>query len=63
MDARAAIAEQARLTRRRLTASILPVEAQHAIVLGSVNGKALADMIPKFETKDLALDPTKYPTK
>ena len=46
-----------------LTASILPVEAQHAIVLGSVNGKTLADMIPKFETKDLALDPTKYPTK
>jgi hypothetical protein len=45
----------------QLTASILPVEAQHAVVLGSVLGKPATDYIPGFETVDAAVDPTKYP--
>jgi hypothetical protein len=45
----------------QLTASILPVESQHAVVLGSVLGKPATDFIPGFETVDLAVDPAKYP--
>ena len=45
----------------QLTASILPVESQHAVVLGSVLGKPATDYVPGFETTDAAVDPTKYP--
>jgi hypothetical protein len=44
-------------------ASVMPVEAQHAIALGFVLGKTLDDktFMPSFETKDGALDPAKFP--
>ena len=45
----------------QLTASILPVESQHAVVLGSVLGKPVTDYLPGFETVDAAVDPAKYP--
>ncbi len=45
----------------QLTASILPVEAQHAIVIGSVLGKSVPDMVPAFENTDQALSPDQYP--
>lgn len=44
-----------------LTASILPVEAQHAVVLGSVLGVATATLIPPFETDTAAVTPTAFP--
>lgn len=44
-----------------LTASILPVESQHAVVLGSVLGKTAEDYLPSFETSDKAVDPTAFP--
>lgn len=44
-----------------LTSTILPIEAQHAVVLGGVLGKEPADYLPPFETSDEALDPTTYP--
>jgi hypothetical protein len=46
------------------TASIMPVEAQHAAVLGSVLGrdpKTDPDFVPPFQTPDEALSPSKYP--
>ena len=44
-------------------ASVMPVEAQHAVALGLVLGKPLDDesFMPKFETKTGALDPAKFP--
>lgn len=44
-------------------ASVMPVEAQHAIALGMVLGKPLDDksFMPSFETADGALDPAKFP--
>lgn len=42
-------------------ATILPVESQHAVVLGTVLGKAPADYLPGFETQDAALDPAALP--
>lgn len=44
-----------------LTASILPVESQHAVVLGSALGKPATEFVPSFETKDKAVDPAKFP--
>jgi hypothetical protein len=44
-----------------LTASILPVESQHAVVLGSALGKPATDFVPSFETQDKAVDPAKFP--
>ncbi|MDP9440889.1 MAG: ferritin-like domain-containing protein [Actinomycetota bacterium] len=44
-----------------LTASILPVESQHAVVLGTALAKAPADLIPTFETAEKAVDPAKFP--
>lgn len=50
-----------------LTASILPVESQHAVVLGSVLGKSGKDLFPAggennaFQTKEGALDPAQFP--
>ena len=45
----------------QLTASILPVESQHAVVLGSVLGLPPTDIIPAFETADKAVKPADYP--
>jgi hypothetical protein len=49
-----------------LTASILPIEAGHAAVLGLVLGldpAGAADFLPKTQTEALALAPDKYPVK
>jgi rubrerythrin len=46
---------------RALTASILPVESQHAVVLGAAMGKTLKDYVPSFESQAKALDPVKFP--
>jgi hypothetical protein len=46
----------------QLTASILPVESQHAVVLGQVLGKTGKDLVPSCETTAAAVDPAKYPT-
>ncbi len=45
----------------QLTASILPVESAHAVVLGSVLGLPATDYIPGFETAAQALSPDQYP--
>ena len=44
-----------------LTASILPVESQHAVVLGTALGKPATDFVPSFETQDKAVDPAEFP--
>jgi rubrerythrin len=46
-----------------LTASILPVESQHAAVWASVLGMSLKSYIPSFLTDTGALKPTAYPIK
>ncbi|MGH9185822.1 MAG: ferritin-like domain-containing protein [Acidimicrobiales bacterium] len=43
------------------TATVLPVESQHAVVLGFALGKDVADFMPAFETADAALNPADYP--
>jgi hypothetical protein len=46
------------------TASIMPVEAQHAAVIGYVLGKDPKndlDFLPPFQTPDQAIQPSKYP--
>ncbi len=45
----------------QLTASILPIEAQHAVVLGQVIGADAATMLPPFETETAFVDPAKFP--
>jgi hypothetical protein len=45
----------------QLTASILPVEAQHAVVLGQVIGADAATLLPPFETETGFVDPAMYP--
>ncbi|HEX7276963.1 MAG TPA: ferritin-like domain-containing protein [Acidimicrobiales bacterium] len=51
----------------KLTASILPVESQHAVVLGTALGKSGKDLFPAggtnngFETDAAALRPDKFP--
>lgn len=47
----------------KLTASILPVESQHATVLATALGKSGKDLFPTgaFETDAAKLDPAKYP--
>jgi hypothetical protein len=45
-------------------ASVMPVEAQHAVALGLVLGRKTIDdkaFMPAFETMDGALDPAKFP--
>ena len=46
-------------------ASIQPIEARHAVVLGQVLGRPLIDLAPSFESNALrdAIDPTKYPVQ
>jgi len=43
------------------TATILPVESQHQVVLGTALGKELEEFVPAYETKTGALDPEQYP--
>ncbi len=49
------------------TASILPIEAQHAVVLATLIGKPAAEYLPSFESLDetdgtaAALDPDTFP--
>jgi len=47
----------------KLTASILPIESAHAVVLANVLGLMASDdaYLPPFETKKAALDPAKFP--
>jgi hypothetical protein len=45
----------------QLTASILPVEAQHAVVLGTVIGAPASAYLPSFETSTAAVAPDKFP--
>jgi len=48
----------------QLTASILPVESQHAVVLGTALGKTAATdptYLPSFITEQEKVDPTKFP--
>ncbi|MGE0307869.1 MAG: ferritin-like domain-containing protein [Acidimicrobiia bacterium] len=45
----------------QLTASILPVEAQHAVVLGQVLGLSGAALVPPFETATATVDPAAFP--
>jgi hypothetical protein len=45
----------------QLSASILPVESQHAVVIGSALGKPATDYVPSFQTSDKAVDPAKFP--
>jgi len=43
------------------TATILPIESQHATVLGTVLGKGPGDYLPAFVNTDAALDPADFP--
>jgi Ferritin-like domain len=45
----------------QLTASILPVEAQHAVVLGQVLGLPATAFLPSFETATAAVTPDMFP--
>lgn len=45
----------------QLSASILPVESQHAVVLGTAMNKPASDYLPSFQTSDKAVDPAKFP--
>lgn len=47
----------------KLAASILPVESQHAVVIGQVLGKPATEFVPSFENQDKALDPAKFPVQ
>lgn len=42
------------------TATILPIESQHAVVLGQVLKKDRAEYMPAFQNTQQALDPTEY---
>lgn len=44
----------------RTVATILPIEAQHAVVLGQVLQKVSATFLPAVETVDTALDPAEW---
>jgi hypothetical protein len=46
----------------RVAASILPVESQHAVVIGRLLGRGPKDLIPlNYQTDDGALDQSAYP--
>lgn len=45
----------------QLSASILPVESQHAVVIATALGKSASDYLPSFQTSDKAVDPAKFP--
>ncbi|HET9444119.1 MAG TPA: ferritin-like domain-containing protein [Acidimicrobiales bacterium] len=44
-----------------LVASVLPVESQHAAVLGAALGKAPNSYVPAFENEEHRLDPANFP--
>ncbi len=44
-----------------LLSTILPVEGQHATVIGTVLKKPIGDYVPPFVTVDNALNPSDYP--
>lgn len=44
-----------------LLASILPIEARQANVVGEMIGLPLAETVPELETTDAALDPDEFP--
>lgn len=51
------------ISTRRLAASVLPVECEHAVVLGLLLGKPAQDVIPlSFQGKDEFFDPVLFPT-
>jgi hypothetical protein len=45
----------------QLSASILPVESQHAVVLAALVNEAPRQTFPAFETQDQALRPDEFP--
>lgn len=45
----------------RTAASLLPVESQHAVVVGQLLGRGVDQIVPELENQDRALDPTKFP--
>ena len=45
----------------KLAASILPIESQHAVVLGQALGRPATEYVPAFETQDKALSPAQFP--
>jgi hypothetical protein len=45
----------------QLTATILPVESQHAVVLGQALGQTLDKIVPSFQTQTAKIDPAKFP--
>jgi hypothetical protein len=42
-------------------ATILPIESQHAVVLGQALGQDLEEYVPTFQGQEGALSPTEYP--
>jgi rubrerythrin len=49
---------------KRLTASVLPVEAQHAVVWGAILGHATRTMVKlSFEGREGFLDPSQLPVR
>jgi hypothetical protein len=44
-----------------VVASILPIESQHAVVLGQLLAKQVAEYLPSFQNDRDALDPSAYP--
>jgi len=48
-------------TALQLTATILPVESQHAVVLGQAIGKTATEYVPSFQTEAAKIDPAKFP--
>ena len=42
-------------------ATILPIESQHAVVLGQALGQELEEYVPTFQGQEGALSPTEYP--
>lgn len=47
----------------QLSASVLPVETQHAVVLGTLLEKPPTENVPDFENTDRALRPDRFPTE
>ncbi|MEA3075165.1 MAG: hypothetical protein QOF60_73 [Actinomycetota bacterium] len=45
----------------QLTATVLPVESQHAVVLGQALGTTLDKNVPSFQTQTARIDPAKFP--
>ena len=48
-------------TNALAVATILPIEAQHAVVLGQALGQDLEEYVPSFESQAAALNPADFP--